>query len=81
MENFDQYGGTGVNVFGSTAIQVIEGVNAIVEWSGQDLNAGISIAPFPNFPLIITPAVVELTNNTGNGGGRFVISASLGLFF
>ena len=81
VENFDQYGGTGVNVFGSTAIQVIEGVNAIVEWSGQDLNAGISIAPFPNFPLIITPAVVELTNNTGNGGGRFVISASLGLFF
>ena len=81
VENFDEYGGTGVNVFGSAAIQVIEGVNAIVEWSGQDLNAGISIAPFPNFPLIITPAVVELTNNTGNGGGRFVISASLGLFF
>ena len=76
VENFDQYGGTGVNIFGSAAIQVIEGVNAIVEWSGQDLNAGLSIAPFRNFPLIITPAVVELTNNTGNGGGRFVISAS-----
>jgi hypothetical protein len=78
--NFNLYGGDGVNVFGSTAIQVVEGVNGIVEWSGQDLNLGISLAPFANFPLIITPGVVNLTKNN-NGGAAFVITTSLGIFF
>ena len=78
--NFNLYGGDGVNVFGSAAIQVVEGVNGIVEWSGQDLNLRISLAPFANFPLIITPGVVNLTKNN-NGGAAFVITTSLGIFF
>ena len=81
VENFDIYGGNGVNVFGSVAVQLIEGVNGIVEWSGQDLDLGLSFAPFANFPLIITPAVVDITGNGGNGGARFIISGSIGIFF
>ncbi len=40
----------GVNslgVFASAGLRIVEPVSAIVEWSGQDLNAGISLIPFP----------------------------------
>jgi hypothetical protein len=80
-DNFDIYGGNGVNVFGSVAVQLIEGVNGIVEWSGQDLDLGLSFAPFPNFPLIITPAVVDVIGNSRNSGARFVLTGSIGIFF
>ncbi|HEY9664392.1 MAG TPA: hypothetical protein V6C65_38600, partial [Allocoleopsis sp.] len=40
-----------VGVFGSVAARILPPLSAIVEWTGQDLAAGLSIAPIPNFPL------------------------------
>ena len=79
-ETVDLYGGNGVNVFGSAAIQVVQGINGIFEWSGKDIDIGLSFVPFRDFPLVITPAVVDITGNAGDGA-RFVITANIGLFF
>jgi hypothetical protein len=77
---------TGLNAFGSVGVRVARPVSAIVEWTGQDLSAGLSIAPFDNFPLVITPAfrdIAGITNpGTGlNAGARFVLGASVAFNF
>ena len=69
-----------INVFGSLGLRVFEPVSAVVEWSGQDLNAGLSIAPFRNLPLVITPAAADITDNAGDGV-RFILGVGFGANF
>ena len=79
---FDRNGNldrTGLNVFGSVGVRVARPVSAIVEWTGQDLGAGVSIAPFDNFPLVITPAVRDITG--AGDGARFILGASVAFNF
>jgi hypothetical protein len=68
----------GINVFGSAGLRVVEPVSVIADWTGQDLNLGVSIVPFRNIPLTITPAVADVTNNAGDGA-RFILSIGYGL--
>lgn len=69
-----------VGVFASAGLRLVEPVSAIVEWSGQDLNAGISLIPFPKVPLTINLAGADLTGNAGDGA-RFVMSIGYNYFF
>jgi hypothetical protein len=70
---------TGLNVFGSAGVRIARPISAVVEWTGQDLAAGVSIAPFDNFPLVITPALRDITG--AGDGARFVIGASVAFKF
>jgi hypothetical protein len=70
---------TGLNVFGSVGVRVARPVSAILEWTGQDLAAGLSIAPFDNFPLVITPAVRDITG--AGDGARFILGAGVAINF
>jgi hypothetical protein len=67
-----------INVFGSVGLHVVEPLSVIADWTGQDLNLGVSVVPFRNIPLTITPAVADVTNNAGDGA-RFVLSIGYGL--
>ncbi len=69
----------GLNAFGSVGVRIARPVSAVLEWTGQDLGAGVSIAPFDNFPLVITPAVRDITG-AGNGA-RFILGASAAFNF
>jgi hypothetical protein len=69
-----------VGVFGSVAVRVAEPVSAIAEWSGQDLTLGLSLAPFRNVPLVITPAVTDITGNAGDGS-RFILGIGCSISF
>lgn len=69
-----------VGVFGSLALKVVQPVNAIVEWSGQDLGLGLSIAPFKNIPLVITPGISDITGNAGDGT-RFILGVGYSIGF
>ncbi|AFZ49135.1 hypothetical protein [Dactylococcopsis salina] len=80
-EDFDvDDDGTQFNFFSSAALQLIPRANVILEWSGQDLNLGLSVVPFANIPILITPSVVDLTGSAGDGA-RFTIGVSYGTFF
>ena len=68
------------NVFGSVGLRVVEPVSVIADWTGQDLTLGTSIAPFRNFPLVITPAVADVTGNAGDGA-RFILGVGFGYSF
>ncbi len=71
------------NVFGNMAVRVLPQASLITEWTGQDLAIGASIAPFKNIPLVITPALRDITG-PGRGasdGARFVLGAGFGFKF
>jgi hypothetical protein len=72
-------GSGGVNVFGNVAVRVAQPVSVIAEWSGQDLGVGLSVAPFKNIPLVITPAVRDLVG--AGDGPRFVLGTGLAFKF
>lgn len=61
-----------VNVFGSAGLRVLEPVSVIADWTGQDLTLGASIVPFRNLPIVITPAVADITGSAGDGS-RFIL--------
>lgn len=65
----------GVGVFGSAAVQVIQPLSAIAEWTGQDLTLGFSYAPFRNVPVVIVPALTDVTGTAGDGT-RFTFGIS-----
>lgn len=69
-----------VGVFGSVAVRVIDQMNVFTEWTGQDLDVGLSIAPFPDIPIVITPAAFDVTGSAGDGT-RFVLGLSYGFHF
>jgi hypothetical protein len=52
----------------------------VADWTGQDLNLGVSLAPFPALPLVVTPALADLTGRAGDGA-RFTVGAGFGLRF
>ncbi|MBP0014325.1 MAG: hypothetical protein J7525_14600 [Roseofilum sp. SID3] len=67
MEQHDE-----IAVFGGVAARIAPSANAIVEWTGQDLTLGASITPVSTLPLVITPAVTDITGSAGDGG-RFIL--------
>jgi hypothetical protein len=68
-----------INAFGNIAIRVARPVSFITEWTGRDLALGLSIAPFKNFPLTITPALRDVAG--AGDGARFVLGAGVAFRF
>ena len=66
-----------VGVFGSMALRINQPVSAIAEWTGQDMTVGLSIAPFRNLPVVISPAVTDITGTAGDGT-RFILGIGYG---
>jgi hypothetical protein len=50
-----------VNVFGGVAMRIAAPASAMASWTGQDLNAGISVTPIRKFPLVLTAGAADLT--------------------
>lgn len=66
----------GINVFASAGLRVTSWLGAIGEYTGQDVNLGLSLAPIPSIPLVITPALADVTT-TANDKVRFTLGAGL----
>ena len=77
---FDNLDEDTVGVFGSVGLRVFEPVSVFADWTGQDLNAGVSVVPIRNFPLVITPVFQDLTGEA-NDEVRFSISVGASYSF
>ncbi len=73
-------GDSSLNLFGSVGVRIAEPIALKAEWTGQDLNVGASIYPIPGTPLVITPAIADVTGNTGDGV-RFILGIGYGYQF
>jgi hypothetical protein len=69
-----------VGLFGAVALRVAPPVSAIAEWTGQDLTLGVSVVPFRNIPLVISPAITDITGSAGDGT-RFILGIGYGFTF
>lgn len=55
--------GDDVGLFGSLAIAPVRRASLIVDWTGRDLNAGVSVVPIHEWPLVVTAGFINLTEN------------------
>lgn len=58
-----------LNVIGAAAVEVVDGLHLIGEWTGRNLNMGLSIRPFPELGLTITPMFENIIPNSDYGNG------------
>jgi hypothetical protein len=65
------------NVFGAIGVQLLEPVAVTADWNGQDLFAGVSVAPLKHVPFVVTAGLADITGSAGDGA-RFIVSAALG---
>lgn len=56
-----------LGVFGGVSVRLLPRVSTMVEWTGQDLAIGASFVPFTNFPIVVTPALVDVAGQAGDG--------------
>lgn len=68
------------NFFGSVGLRIIPQLSVINTWTGNQLNMGISSAPFRQVPFTLNVGAGDVTNNRGNGV-RFLMSGGFGYSF
>ncbi|HVT37484.1 MAG TPA: hypothetical protein VHE78_00420 [Gemmatimonadaceae bacterium] len=71
---------TTVNAFGSVALLVIRQLSVLADYTGQDLNVGLSIVPLSAFPVVFTPAIADVTQ-TASRSPRFILGVGIGMHF
>jgi hypothetical protein len=65
-------GKTGVNAFGSVGIRLASRASFVGDWTGQDLDTGLSLVPFRSSPLVLSLGMADVTRRAGDGP-RFVV--------
>ncbi len=76
----DQQGSVGL--FASAAIKANASTSLIADYTGQDLNLGLSFAPFSTLPITISPAIVDLLGrSTSDAGEKSKPRLTLGIGF
>lgn len=73
-------GRTALNFMGSLGVEVHPQASFFGEWNGNSLNAGFSIAPAAELPLVATFAWQDL-NRSGRDRGRFSLGLGMAFFF
>lgn len=73
-------GKNGWNAFASAGLKISSWLGGIADWTGQDLNLGASIAPIKTLPLVITPALADVTHKA-NDKTRFTLGAGVSWHF
>lgn len=75
---FDDFGEDDIGVFGSASLFFTRRIAGIVDWTGRQLNAGVSFVPFHSFPLNVTLGAANVTEENDD---EVVFSGSVGLSF
>ena len=69
-------GESGVGIFASAGLRVNSFSSAILDYTGSQLNAALSFAPFATMPIVITPSINDLSGAAGSAG-RLAIAAGI----
>ncbi|MEL6931142.1 MAG: hypothetical protein AAFO95_21355 [Cyanobacteria bacterium J06600_6] len=73
-------GNDNIGIFGSLAVKVIQPVGFVAEWSGQDLTIGVPLVLFRRLPIVIVPAITDITGSAGDGT-RFIVGLGYSFSF
>lgn len=75
---FDDFGEDDLNAFGSVALNFTRTVGGIVDWTGRQLNVGMSFVPIRYLPISVT---VGASNVTEEGNRDVAFAGSVGLSY
>lgn len=70
-------GNKGVNAFGSAGLRLISRAALVADWTGQDLDAGISFVPLRRSPIVFSASFADVTRRAGDGP-RLILGAGAG---
>jgi hypothetical protein len=77
----DQVAGRGgVGVFASAGLQVLSNLSVITDWTGQNLNLGVSYVPFASLPIYVNGTLVDVAGTTSIGL-RYSLGVGFGFNF
>lgn len=74
-------GENGSIVFGSVALDVGYGVNAIVEWTGVNLGVGVSRTFGKTVPISLSLGFTDLINSQSGDDPRFIASGGVSYYY
>ncbi|MHB1861825.1 MAG: hypothetical protein ACYCVL_02550 [Gemmatimonadaceae bacterium] len=66
-----------IGVFGGLGLRLIPSVAAVADWTGQDLDAGLTFTPFPGRGIVGSIGFADAARRAGNGP-RFIMSIGYG---
>jgi hypothetical protein len=66
-----------IGFFASGGLRLHRTTSLVADWGGQDLSVGLSIAPFASFPLVLAPALADVTERA-NSKARFILGVGFG---
>ncbi|MFQ3679725.1 MAG: hypothetical protein SNJ60_04365 [Pseudanabaenaceae cyanobacterium] len=69
-----------VGIFAAAGLQVLPNLSVILDWTGQNLNAGVSYVPFRNVPFYVNATAVDVAGST-DFGTRYSIGFGIGYNF
>ncbi len=58
---FSKPGEDTVNPFGAVALSLYRRISVIADWTGRDLNAGVSFLPLATWPIVVSVGAINLT--------------------
>ena len=67
-----------VGVFGGLGLRITSAVSLSTDWTGQDLDAGLTVTPFPGRGIVATIGYADLTRSAGDGP-RLMMSIGYGI--
>jgi hypothetical protein len=72
---------SGANLFGGVAFAPIEMLSLIADYTGRDLNLGVSIVPARRIPLVISLGAINVTERYDEFGQELLFAGSVGYSF
>ncbi len=66
-----------VGVFGGVGLRIVRDVAATADWTGQDLDAGLTFTPFAGRGIVGTMGMADITRHAGDGP-RFIVGVGFG---
>jgi hypothetical protein len=66
-----------LGVFGGVGLRVVPAVALASDWTGQDLDAGVTLTPFHDRGIVASIGYADLTRSAGDGP-RFIMSIGYG---
>jgi hypothetical protein len=70
-----------INLFGSASLRVAGPVSVGADWTGQNLNVGLSAVPLHSVPIAISVGFADVLSNYAGDGARFIMGIGYGVDF
>ncbi len=70
-----------VNLFGSASLRLLGPVSAGADWTGQNLNVGLSAVPVKAVPIVFSIGYADILTHYAGDGARLIMGIGYGIDF